>query len=130
MKTGIQLIAEERQKQINKHGFTGEHHAKHPEWYDKGQLVYAAIRLIDYEVDGITAIYKNLVPENWDLEWWQRLCDKPKEERLIIASALIAAELDRIAITKNVWIEESSEIDKEAYSKLSKRNIIDPNKLQ
>jgi hypothetical protein len=94
--TGIDHIFKERQRQIDNHGFTAKHHAKNPQWYDKGQLIYAAIRLVDYDKDSFTEIYKKLVPENWDLEWWERLCDKPKEERKIIAGALISAELDRL----------------------------------
>ena len=97
MKTGIELMSIERQvKQIEKHGFTAEHHAMHPEWYDKGQLLHAAVRLMDYDKDDITEVYKKLAPENWDLVWWTNLCDKPKYERIIIAGALIAAELDRL----------------------------------
>lgn len=104
MKTGIELITEERQKQIDKHGFTAEHHALNTEkWYNKQQLLSAAIRLVDYEEDGVTSIYKKLVPENWDKGWWERLCEKPVKERLIIAGALIAAELDRLN-----YIEENN----------------------
>lgn len=31
MKSGVELIAEEREKQISKHKFTGEHHFNHPD---------------------------------------------------------------------------------------------------
>ena len=46
MKTGIELITEERKKQIDKHGFTAEHHVNHPEWYDRLQLEDAAINIL------------------------------------------------------------------------------------
>ena len=91
MKTGVELITAEREKQISKHGFTGEHHFNHPEWYDKNQLIVASNILIVKEKKPC------LVPENWDREWFQRLCDKPYEKRLIIAATLIVAEIDRIS---------------------------------
>ena len=97
METGIELIAEERQKQIEKHGFTGEHHANHPEWYAEGQLISAARMLSVYDPnDGLTRLFKQTVPINWNKEWWVKMCDKPIEKRLIIAGALIAAEIDRL----------------------------------
>ena len=91
-KTGIQLIADERhEKQIKKHGFTGEHHAQHPEWYDKGQLLQAAVQLISRE-----PIESDSYPENWDKGWFADLLCRSYKERLVIAGALIASELDRI----------------------------------
>lgn len=89
MKTGIELMSEERQKQITKHGFTGEHHFNHPEWYDKHQLIEASMKL-SYVIPNDEA------PYNWDKDWFSHLCNRPYEERLIISGALIAAEIDRI----------------------------------
>lgn len=86
---GSKLIAEERQKQIDKHGFTAEHHVNHPEWYEMDQLSRAAVSiLMPYEI--------SLSPDNWDMEWFRNLKSRTKKERLIIAGALIAAELDRL----------------------------------
>ncbi|APZ82904.1 hypothetical protein [Flavobacterium phage FL-1] len=90
MKTGIELITEERQKQIDKHGFTAEHHAMHPEWYDKGQLIEAANTLSMKEIKSC------LVPFNWNIVWFEKLCKRSYEERLVIAAALVASELDRL----------------------------------
>lgn len=89
MKTGIELIAEEREKQIKKHGFTGEHYALHPEWYDKGQLIEAA-----HKLSFIMA--NNETPKNWDKDWFTDLCRRPHQERLIIAATFLAAEYDRV----------------------------------
>lgn len=89
MKTGVQLITEEREKQISKHGFTGKHHFNHPEWYENGQLITASNRLS----------IKNTVPippKNWNVVWFTKLCLKTHRERLIISGALICAELDRL----------------------------------
>ena len=100
MKTGIELISQERQEQIEKHGYTGEHHAAHPEWYDEGQLISAAHMLSAYDpYRSPEDLYRRMVPLHWDKKWWQRMCDKPFKERLIIAGALIAAEIDRLSQT-------------------------------
>lgn len=100
MKTGIDLLNEERQKQIDKHGFTGKHHAENPQWYDKNQLVTAAAALINIEDWNkvsplIRETYERVVPLNWDADWYRNLLARPYEERLQIAGALLAAELDR-----------------------------------
>lgn len=90
MKTGIELITEERQKQIDKHGFTAEHHALNTDkWYKESQLIEASIKLSYVIPDKKT-------PKNWSKPWFSNLCDRTHKERLIIAGALIAAELDRL----------------------------------
>lgn len=91
MKTGIELFTEERQKQISKHGFTGEHHALHPEWYDENQLVQASQYLSLQNLN-----HSSWHPKNWDSEWFKNLCYRPYRERLAISGALLAAELDRL----------------------------------
>ncbi len=95
MKTGIELIAEERQKQIDKYSFTGNHHKGHPEWYDNLQLQFAATTLMMHEFEEVVDT-KDCLPDGWDQEWFDKLNAKTRKERLIIAGALIAAELDRI----------------------------------
>lgn len=94
-KSGIELIAEERLKQIKKHGFTGAHHANHPEWYENLQLQSAAHSLLATELYEQAEVSENL-PTNWNADWWENLCTRNRKERLIIAGALIAAELDRL----------------------------------
>lgn len=77
-KTGIELIAEERQKQINKHGFTAQHSIKHPEFYDKNQLEQSAL-------DVLSTPYKALLyfswPENWDQVWYHKILKKARDNR-------------------------------------------------
>lgn len=101
-KTGVQLIADERQfKQIERHGFTAEHHANNPQWYANGQLISAAHMISEYDADDeISYLYRDMPPLNWDKEWWQRLCDQPKMDRLIMAGAFIASEIDRLNYLK------------------------------
>lgn len=90
MKTGIELITEERKKQIEKHGRTAMHDAQNN---DFGQLKDAAIMLMD----GYPSQDEdNSEPFKWNEAAWSKLTEKPKVERLIIAGALIAAEIDRL----------------------------------
>lgn len=94
MTIGIKMIAQERQKQIDKHGFTAAYHADHPEFYENKQLSQAAVSLLVQDLaphDLVTEI-----PSNWDVVWFQNLMDRGVIERLVIAGALIAAELDRL----------------------------------
>jgi len=91
MKTGIELIAEERLEQIIKHGRTtvrdGIENNNH-------QLTKGALMLlsIDYE-EGIDP---SEYPEGWDKDICLHMIKKTYEQRLIIAGALIAAEIDRL----------------------------------
>ncbi|WP_312078406.1 hypothetical protein [Chryseobacterium sp.] len=91
---GIELITDERNKQIFKHGFTAEHHYAHPEWYDRDQLQIAAFLLLRPEIQQ----NDESRPLNWDVEWFQNLKQRSRKERIIIAAALLAAELDRQSI--------------------------------
>lgn len=92
MKTGIELIAQERKEQIEKHGFDVVHDA---EFYQRNELVNAAI----YSLTQDLVWY----PDSWKFWFYDKMIDKSirlseKEfwiERLKIAGALIAAEIDR-----------------------------------
>ena len=93
MKTGIELIAEERQRQIEKEGWTSEHDASH----FNGELAKAAAC---YAVVGTDA---KVIDPYFDLESWawpfEKESWKPHQDKirnLIKAGALIAAEIDRI----------------------------------
>lgn len=90
MKTGAKLIAKERKEQIEKHGYDSENDA----YYYNGELIDAATRLIDGSRQ-----MRNAPPNEWDEEIWQKMFDKPYKDRLIIAGALIAAEIDRLQNT-------------------------------
>jgi hypothetical protein len=91
---GIYYFGLERTHQKNKHGFTGEHHADHPEWYADNQLIEAAQHLSDPELLPQDIWF----PKNWDEEWFYRLCKKPFKKRLEIAGAMLAAEYDRLLV--------------------------------
>lgn len=83
MKTGIELIAQERQEQIEKHGRTIKSDF---EENSKGQLIKAAITLL---TGGGT------LPANWNFNYCVRLMQKSERSRKVVAGALIAADLDR-----------------------------------
>lgn len=90
--TGIELIAKERQEQIEKHGRTVQKDVENN--YGR-ELAKGAAVLIH---DDITSPRKRfgVMPTKWDDEICLKMCNKNYKERLIIAGALIAAELDRI----------------------------------
>lgn len=94
MKTGIELITEERQRQIEKEGWTPEHDDGH----DGGELSMAAVAFAAHP----TKVYtKEDFAERFDfrrvLPFGERGHFKKDELRnLVIAGALIAAEIDRI----------------------------------
>ena len=86
--SGIELIAKERKEQIEKHGRTIESDV---EINQRGELSAAAATLIS-----ASGIRFKVIPIGWDNFLWKKMCDKPYKDRLIIAGALIAAEIDRI----------------------------------
>lgn len=90
MKTGIELIAQERQEQIGKHKWDEEHDSKHRE----GQLAIAAEFAIN-PVENQTLLDAGYA--GWE-EFEDKVVCKGYKERLIIAGALIAAEIDRLNI--------------------------------
>lgn len=97
MKTGIELIAVERQEQIEKHGRTIEQDVELNS--DQSQLQEAAYNLIGKEW-----LYaqdeEETCPIGWDQNIWNKMFKKEYKERLIIAGALIAAEIDRLNYLK------------------------------
>lgn len=84
MKTGVELIAIEREEQIEKHGRTVDKDVK---FNNEFQLKNGAIELLSSDF---------IRPGGWNKTTWDKMCTKPYKERLIIAGALLAAEIDRI----------------------------------
>lgn len=87
IKTGLELIAEERKKQVEKHGYAPEHDDQHTE----RQLIDAAFSYItvteDEEFDVTTQSF-------WP--WENGKPAKSEIDALAKAGALIAAEIDRL----------------------------------
>jgi len=90
---GIELIANERQRQIDKEGFTDKHDKQH----DGRELVMAAVAYAVWYLNGNGdgfPTWRTYFPFLWSFEWW-----KPSEDpirNLVKAGALIAAEIDRL----------------------------------
>lgn len=89
--TGIDKIGKERKEQIEKHGYTPEKDSQ----YKGRQLAEVAATLIHPTI-GTPRKRLSLMPSDWNDEILLKMCKKEYEERLIIAGALIAAEIDRI----------------------------------
>lgn len=86
---GVQLIDHERIKQIHYKKITIEDDYKLNADY---QLVDAAIKLLKGG--------QHEPPEGWDSEIWNKMLVKSEQEKLVIAGALIAAEIDRLNYTQ------------------------------
>jgi hypothetical protein len=98
MKTGIELIAIERQEQIEKHGRTVEKDVELNS--SENQLQEAAYHLIGKEWLYV-ADNEETCPIGWNQKVWNKMFNKEYKERLIIAGALIAAEIDRLNYNKD-----------------------------
>lgn len=97
MKTGIELITQERSEHFSKHGRTIELDVENNNEY---QLPDAAIGLLQPVPEGMEEAYQKTAgdypPVGWDQDKWKQMLAKPYKDRLIIGGALIAAEIDRI----------------------------------
>ena len=96
--TGIELIAIERNEQIKKHGYDESFVEDCPQYYSVCQLALMAELALRVNTDNIAYI-KNY-PKNWPEEDVLKILRKPYKERLIIAGALIAAEIDRLQASR------------------------------
>ena len=110
MKSGIELIAEERQKQIRDLGWTIEHDAEYHRYGDLA-LAGACYALNDHlyplgeRQENKTGVHMTIERVSfwpWHLKWWKparttKPADRVRE--LTKAGALIAAEIDRLQNT-------------------------------
>lgn len=113
MKTGIELIAKERRRQIEKEGFDSDHDDEH----FHGQLAMAAacyttpVSLFCADISPHHVLIEDPWPVDWDQEWDKRRRnrkgelifreDKGRIRDLVKAGALIAAEIDRLQRARN-----------------------------
>ncbi len=82
MKSGVELISEEREKQIEKWGTTDTHDNEH----ESGELVKAALYALTFDKKFTQRGFETFEAKTYL---------KSEIECLIIAGALIAAEIDR-----------------------------------
>lgn len=103
MKTGIELITEERKRQLEEEGWTFEHDDQHTN--NEMAFAAAAYALTSNEIEinldqengsvrgWLRFLRSTLFP--WENEWWKPTPhDRVRE--LVKAGALIAAEIDRL----------------------------------
>jgi len=104
MSTGVELIAAERKRQVEKEGWTPDHDEQHTE----GELAWAACYYAMPETlckqlymgtgvsASITIDPRFFFPPPWSFEWRKREDqDRISIRDLVKAGALIAAEIDR-----------------------------------
>ncbi len=84
MKTGIQIIVNERAKHTVKHGYDADHDDKHV----NGEM----LDLAKYLMSGKDSDY----PYGWEIPIKSSLFKKNRIEQLGIAGLMIAAEIDRL----------------------------------
>lgn len=83
--TGLELIANERKEQLGKHERTVLYDVKENQ---RRKLTEAAIAILKDDYLGR--------PINWVPSTFNKMVNKSYKERLVIAGALLAAEIDRI----------------------------------
>ena len=91
MKSGIELIAAERQEQITKHGFSLDR----DKYYSKKELVQAAkycLMLANFNWYGNGGVFW---PESWDKHFEHKIINKTVIGKLTVAGALLMAENER-----------------------------------
>ena len=80
---------------MNKKQLVDEFALKLDEFYENLQLQHASHSLTADEFYEQAETYDNC-PENWNQIWWDKMCNKNREDRIRIAATLLASELDRV----------------------------------
>lgn len=117
MKTGLQLITEERERQISAEGYSHAHDDRH----DRSELSHAAgcYLLAEGPHDGMPSVWP------WGAEWW-----KPKDrlKNLVRAGALFLAEAQRLERAgESAGAELATENVEEAADEIDRLLQVDPN---
>jgi len=97
MKSGIELIATEREEQIIKHGYTVMQDVANNS-LPTGPFKMLPLKIAVGNLIGVIGGVP--YPENWSEEIIEKMKSKTEIEKLIIAGALIAAEIDRLNTIK------------------------------
>jgi hypothetical protein len=90
--TGIELISKERQEQIEKHNISIEDDLINNKAHQLSESA-AVLATEKFPSDRSRLI---CMPKEWNDEACLKMCKKDRFNRLIIAGALIAAELDKM----------------------------------
>lgn len=124
MKTGIELINEERKEQIEKHGWSLDHDAS----YADGQLKQAALFCYEQARIKLGIIYHEKIkwPDGWIKHFEDKIRNKSAIEQLVVCGAFYLAEYDRTDYNEFQFKanEIASEIDV-LINELNKQNETD-----
>lgn len=98
----LNLIKKERLEQIEKHGRDIKSDLKNNQ---HSQLAIGASVMCRPPAYLITREPYKRPPHGWNVDIWTKMLDKPYEERLVIAGALIVAELECLHTIKNIEVQ-------------------------
>lgn len=90
-KTGIELIAKERQEQIEKHGWSLSHDSNYQS-KELQQAAYYCLMLAGYK--GYKGQNRHW-PDDWSSHFEHKIINKSVIEKLMVAGAFLMAENDR-----------------------------------
>lgn len=96
MQNGIQLISEERKQQILKHSKTVYYDVTNNDRFQLSEVA-SLLAAENWGHQSEEDIADEYGPYGWEEAVLIKMLKKPYKERLIIAGALIAAELDRLS---------------------------------
>jgi hypothetical protein len=106
---GIESIAAERQRQVESEGWSLEHDDQHT---DETLALVAALYATPFQLLSVEAErngsffqFEDPWPTSWGKQW-DRRSEFDRRRRLVIAGALIAAEIDRIDRASRVHMAE------------------------
>lgn len=103
---GILMSVKERHEQINKHGYTLEQDRVN-KYYKNGELKQAALFFLTGE--------HKYYPKSWDQKYKQKRDKKTEIQQMVIAAALLMAEIDRK--TKSVIALPDLQLRRAEYKK-------------
>lgn len=83
--TGIELITQERAEQVNKHKRTVE-----------ADIINNPRKQLRDGAAALLMADEEFMPKEWDVAIVVKMLDKSYHDRLVVAGALIAAEIDRL----------------------------------
>lgn len=97
MKTGVELITDERKRQVEEEGYTIQNDC---DWQSHGELATAALCYII--TDDQMSNYDFDLDLMWPWDWeYYKPCPNDRIRELVKAGALIAAEIDRLQRKNN-----------------------------
>lgn len=100
MKTGIELIAQEREEQIERHDYSIQHDVNLNSGNQLLQAIMLVVSNVSFRRAGISPMpqeaFEDLKPDGWDAKACTKFCDKNDIESLKLIGGWAAAEIDRL----------------------------------